>query len=120
MTRLEMVIDYLGIKPSSFAHSLNVTPSTITAITKGVNQVGAKVLGRIAEVYPEINLDWLISGRGSMLRSKNEMNEPAFHYYKKTDQLYNYNEMVKKVNELDESVQELKKFLNQNDDSDDT
>jgi phage repressor protein C with HTH and peptisase S24 domain len=69
--RLSEVIDHFsGGNEKRFAESIGVKPAVINNYTKGKQQSkpGFEVLNRICETYPSINMEWLICGRGSMIK----------------------------------------------------
>lgn len=71
--RLTEIIDHFSDgNEKRFADSLDVKPAVINNYTRGKQQSkpGFDVLNKIAVVYPDINIDWLLTGRGSMLLSQ--------------------------------------------------
>lgn len=40
-----------------------------------VESIGSPVIEKIAEIYPDLSLDWLFTGRGHMLRSQQKPTE---------------------------------------------
>lgn len=71
--RLTAIIDYFADgNEKRFADSLGVKPAVINNYTKGKQQSkpGFEVLNKIANYYPDVNIDWLLTGRGEMLKSQ--------------------------------------------------
>ncbi len=68
--RLQKLIKALNLNQSSFAESLGVTQPNISKIISGKNQVSVEVLNRIARVYRQVNLHWLLTGDGEMFFEK--------------------------------------------------
>ncbi len=70
--RLQELVKYLGENPTSFANGLQ--RSSIETIRKLMNNVNAnptlKTVLDIIEKYPQISLEWLITGTGSMEKIK--------------------------------------------------
>ena len=64
--RLLDFINSRGISQREFALRIGVSTSYISNIVKSI---GSDVLAKIMEEYPELNIGWLISGKGSMLYS---------------------------------------------------
>lgn len=73
--RLEKLIKALNLNQSSFAESLGMTQPNISKIVSGKNQVSVEVLNRIARVYRQVNLHWLLTGVGEMVFEKNTQTE---------------------------------------------
>ncbi len=67
--RFNKIIKYTRLTPAQFGAEIGFEPNRIYRITKGkIEKIGSDVLEKIAAKYKLINIDWLITGRGSMLR----------------------------------------------------
>lgn len=53
---------------------IEVNPSAISHLLKGRNKPGYDVLVNIAKVFPDISMDWLLTGKGSMSVSPSPAN----------------------------------------------
>lgn len=71
--RLQEVIDYYKLKIYPFERKIGVSDGTIRNFLNGKSGLNTSTIVKISDNCPEISLDWLISGRGEMLR-KNEKN----------------------------------------------
>lgn len=70
-TRLIQLIESLAEgTESKFASILGVSPAVINNYTRGKQQSKPSfdILLKMLEHYPQINLEWLVSGRGAMLK----------------------------------------------------
>lgn len=79
--RLQLIVDkrFNGIK-ADFAKAINKTPTTINNILGTRKSIpSAEILIEIVNNIPEINLGWLLSGKGEMLKSKNNSDEKENH-----------------------------------------
>jgi len=70
--RVKKVLDVKNLTPSQLADAINVNRSRLSHILTGRNNPSLEIVQSILEEYPEINPDWMISGKGSMLRSDTE------------------------------------------------
>ena len=73
--RLTDIIDHFSDgNEKRFADSLGVKPAVINNYTRGKQQSkpGFEVLYKIASIYPDVNIDWLLTGRGEMLLSQSK------------------------------------------------
>ncbi len=68
--RVLEIIENKKLTPSRFADKIGVPRSTISHIISGRNKPSLELISKIAEKYPDINLDWLIKGKGSMISSQ--------------------------------------------------
>lgn len=66
--RLKAIIKHLGETQSSFAEKIGTSQSTIaTAISRG-SDLGGVLLGKILIAFPQVNISWLLTGIGNMLK----------------------------------------------------
>ncbi len=72
--RLNELIEKKGLTATKFANMIEVNPSAISHLLKGRNKPGYDVLVNIAKVFPDISMDWLLTGKGSMLVSPSPAN----------------------------------------------
>ena len=61
-TRLKEWINTRGLTASDFAKQLQIQRSALSHIFSGRNKPSVDVLFKIKSTYPEMNLDWLITG----------------------------------------------------------
>ena len=63
--RLQQVIDYYGESASSFAEKIGVQRSSISHILSGRNKPSLEFVLKILSSFPEVELYWLLNGKGS-------------------------------------------------------
>jgi transcriptional regulator with XRE-family HTH domain len=68
--RIKTLISSEGLTPSKFADIIGVQRSGISHILSGRNKPGLDVLYKILANFPDISGDWLITGEGEMLKTK--------------------------------------------------
>ncbi len=59
-----------SVNAAEFADRIGVQRSSISHILNGRNNPGAQFLEKLLIAYPDLNADWLITGRGEMLKSE--------------------------------------------------
>lgn len=64
--RIEKIIRYSELSASEFADEIGVQRSNISHILSGRNKPSLDFLMKIKEVFPEINWEWMIEGKGEM------------------------------------------------------
>lgn len=74
--RLQQFLAAENISQSQFADSIGVARASISHILAGRNKPGFDFIERMARQYPELNLEWLITGRGRMYNSQKSAPEP--------------------------------------------
>lgn len=82
--RILKFIEYKGISVNAFEKSIGKS----TNYVRNSKSFTSNVLASIMEIYPEISIDWLIAGKGDMLKSttskyllSDEFVEGAIPYY---------------------------------------
>jgi phage repressor protein C with HTH and peptisase S24 domain len=68
--RLALFISHLGISERKFSESAGLSHGLIGAIKKGTS-FGVDKLEKILVIYPDLNVNWLVTGKGSMLVDPN-------------------------------------------------
>ncbi len=69
--RIHLLIQELGKNPNAFSVSLQVSGTQIYHIIKGKrNKPSFDLLAKICEMYPQVSLDWLVLGKGTMFRNQ--------------------------------------------------
>lgn len=67
-TRIAQLISYKCVSASKFADMLSIQRSSISHILSGRNNPGLDILQKIIHTFPEINAEWLLIGKGEMLK----------------------------------------------------
>lgn len=75
--RLLKLITGMGLTAARFADEIGVQRSGISHILSGRNQPSYDFLLKILARYPEISTDWLILGKGEMIRSRETPSRPV-------------------------------------------
>lgn len=85
--RLETIFDYYGLTASLFADKINVQRSSISHLLSGRNKPSLDFILKIIENFPEVELLWLLNGKGSFPKGEIDSNEKlAVSFVKKTEQ----------------------------------
>lgn len=76
--RLQQLMQAKGISSSKLGELLNVQPSGISHILSGRNKPSMDFVEKLFTVFPDINPEWFILGKGSMLQGvKQNLETPA-------------------------------------------
>ncbi len=73
--RIQTIINHSNLTQSAFADLIGVQRSAVSHILSGRNNPGLDFLARILASFPDISGDWLITGKGDML--KRRQNRPT-------------------------------------------
>jgi hypothetical protein len=72
LQRLKKYIDYKSLTIAEFERSIGMSNASFGKSLKNNGAIGSDKLENILSIYPDINCDWLLTGRGNMLASNNE------------------------------------------------
>jgi transcriptional regulator with XRE-family HTH domain len=70
--RLEIILDYYALNASSFADKIGVQRSSMSHLLSGRNKPSLDFVLKILEVFPEVDLYWILNGKGNF--PKNDEN----------------------------------------------
>ena len=77
--RIKQLSDFFCKNPNQFAKKLGATSETIRKIYIGdTKEVKSSLLTKISEVFPEVNSEWLLTGKGEMLKEGKSQSEYGF------------------------------------------
>ncbi|MCV9928209.1 helix-turn-helix domain-containing protein [Flavobacterium sp. LS1R49] len=70
--RLEIILDYYSLSASSFADKIGVQRSSMSHLLSGRNKPSLDFILKIIEVFPDIDLYWVLNGKGSFPKNEND------------------------------------------------
>lgn len=65
--RLRQFIEYLGLTTRQFEQKISASDGQIAKFLRQNTTIQSNTIAKIKESFPELSLDWLVSGRGEML-----------------------------------------------------
>ena len=99
--RLLEFIDYLGIKKNAFEQTIGMSNGFVNNTN---DRMTKRSLDAIKSAYPQLNTDWLISGRGEMLRTdipaSDNPNNEVMALLQRIDKLIELHERDIEIHEL--------------------
>ncbi len=63
--RFERILHYYGLSASAFADKIEVQRSSISHLLSGRNKPSLDFVLKVVKTFPEVNLYWLLNGKGS-------------------------------------------------------
>lgn len=70
--RLQQFLDAENITQAQFATRIHVAPASISHILAGRNKPGFDFIQSTMMAFPELNIEWLISGQGKMYKTSRQ------------------------------------------------
>ena len=68
VSRIKMLMEYFQMRPAQFSDAIGMQRSAVSHVLSGRNKPSLDFILRIKKRFPEVNLDWLLLGNGSMVR----------------------------------------------------
>ena len=109
--RLKKLIKALNLNQSEFAKRLGMTQPNISRMVNGSSNISIEVLNRITERYRQINLHWLLTGKGDMFFAGPDYKEPQMRDVQVAEGKGKLEELEERVGRLEDMVKELMKKL---------
>ena len=111
LIRLKEYIDYKELSLRSFEASISFSNGALTSQLKPGKTIGVDKLENILRVYEELSPDWLLTGKGAMLRNEQSESE------QKLNEIYEYLkrhtlQLEEKLEDTQKQIQALKDELN--------
>ncbi|TRX30855.1 helix-turn-helix transcriptional regulator [Flavobacterium sp. ZT3R18] len=70
--RLEIILDYYSLNASTFADKIGVQRSSMSHLLSGRNKPSLDFILKIIDVFPEVDLYWILKGNGSFPKINEE------------------------------------------------
>ncbi|MFC4096869.1 helix-turn-helix transcriptional regulator [Euzebyella saccharophila] len=83
--RLEILLTYYDLSASAFADKVDVQRSSISHLLSGRNKPSLEFVLKVIKAFPEVNLYWLLNGKGSFPQNEKLMDKtspPSFEQEK--------------------------------------
>ena len=71
--RLEIILDYYALNASSFADKIGVQRSSMSHLLSGRNKPSLDFVLKILDVFPDVDLYWILNGKGSFPKNEDEI-----------------------------------------------
>ncbi|MAO07314.1 MAG: transcriptional regulator [Alteromonas sp.] len=70
--RLQKILDYYSLSATAFSEQIDFNRSTISHLLSGRNKPSLEFVMKVLEEFPEVELYWLMNGKGSFPSEGNE------------------------------------------------
>lgn len=75
--RIRQIMEYEGLNAAQFSKKVQINGSALSHILNDRNLPSSSALMRIISACPEIDVEWLMTGKGEMLKSENGADYPV-------------------------------------------
>ncbi|MGL4346468.1 MAG: hypothetical protein ACRCR9_00060 [Chitinophagaceae bacterium] len=76
-SRIPKIIENKGINISSFEKKISVANNTISTAIRRNSNLSGEIINKIVLSFPDINPEWLLTGKGCMLRDAQPSTTPS-------------------------------------------
>lgn len=68
--RLKQIIDYYQLSTRQFEQKISVSNGVIAKVLSQNTTLQSDTLSKISDSFPDVNIGWLLTGKGQMLNSE--------------------------------------------------
>lgn len=111
LSRLKEYIDYKGISIAGFERSIGMSNASFGKSLKNKGSIGADKLEYILKCYPDLNLYWLVTGRGDMLVEAGVKDRPGSSMGEKPPPKYGSGDKDKVIIAQNETIETQRKYI---------
>lgn len=108
-TRLVQFLAAEGISQAQFADTINVARASISHILAGRNKPSFDFIQSMGKNYPDLNLEWLITGKGKMYKNSSQsVQSPTTYSPAPENNVFEntlFNDEMTSLEDLDKEVQ---------------
>ena len=94
--RLEKILSYYSLTATAFSEEIDFNRSTISHLLSGRNKPSLEFVMKVIKHFPEVELYWLLNGKGSFPTSE-EFSKSATSEAKKVDSITTDEEIQSKL-----------------------
>jgi len=82
--RLEKILEYYALSAAAFAEEVDFNRSTISHLLSGRNKPSLEFVMKLYQKFPEVDMDWLLFGKGTFPSTSENIIEPKNENQKKS------------------------------------
>jgi len=97
INRLKQLLEHFNSSPSLFADQVGVPRSSISHILSGRNKPSLDFILKVIAKFPQVDLYWLLNGKGSFPSPKEKENPTPTKLISKTKRPMSTNKKVERV-----------------------
>jgi transcriptional regulator with XRE-family HTH domain len=98
--RLEIILEYYSLSASAFADRISVQRSSLSHLLSGRNKPSLDFILKIVEEFPDVDLYWILNGKGTFPKSEIPKQEKIIHVPTPSDDEVKKNLEIKKESDL--------------------
>jgi plasmid maintenance system antidote protein VapI len=75
--RLEKILEHYNVSAAAFADKIGVQRSSVSHVLTGRNKPSLEFVMKVVRSYPEVNLYWLLNGKGTFPQDRADQNSQS-------------------------------------------
>ena len=118
MKRLEKILEYYALSAAAFAEELDFNRSTISHLLSGRNKPSLEFVMKLYQKFPEVDMDWLLFGKGTfpstsenIIEPKNENQKKSVSEEKSPDLFSQENVGTKSMEPSNQNIKEIERIV---------
>nr|WP_299339544.1 helix-turn-helix transcriptional regulator [Allomuricauda sp.] len=84
ISRIKRLLEHYDLSVSAFADHIGVQRSSMSHILNGRNRPSLDFILKVVQAYPEVNLYWLLNGKGTFPSEGNGTTSPTLKFSETT------------------------------------
>ena len=72
LERIQKIVKEYNLSPTVFADKIDIPKANVSHVLNGRNKPSLDFVLKISEAFPEVNLEWILKGTGTMIGKKEE------------------------------------------------
>lgn len=114
--RLKKVLEYYQLSASAFAEKINVQRSSISHLLSGRNKPSLDFVLKVLQTFDEVELYWLLNGKGSFPKKENKLEYAASLFPEKQKEYPDTEEKIRNKEIINSPI--IDSFIETNNQSD--
>lgn len=107
--RIQRYIDYKKMSNRAFELKAGLSNGYIQTMIKQKGNIGIKTISKIIEAFPDINLNFLITGKGEVVIEEEKITEKKDYQDQLIEAQQKLIEKLERIEELQNDLKEIKK-----------
>jgi transcriptional regulator with XRE-family HTH domain len=71
-SRFKQIRILLSKSQKEVSDEISYSQSNLSQLENGINEPGSSLLRRLAEKYPQVNIDWIVTGKGTPIKGEQD------------------------------------------------
>ena len=111
LKRIKQYIDLKGIKVSVFEREIGMSNGSFASQLKNNKTIGVDKLEKILRIYTDINIEWLLTGNGNMIKGNEEIIPQTKNESETLEVAINYKDLAEARKETIDSLKKIIVYL---------